>query len=66
MLRSGHRINPSEETVAALAWFFTVKPDYFYDPVYRDAVDRDFEVLTVSFRRRVHEFRSALHLTPLK
>lgn len=45
-LRSGHRTNPSEETVAALARFFKVRADYFYDPVYQDAVDRDLEMLT--------------------
>ncbi|MCZ4277752.1 helix-turn-helix domain-containing protein [Rhodococcoides yunnanense] len=45
-LRSGNRINPSEETVAALARFFGVTPDYFYDPVYQNAVDSDLATLT--------------------
>jgi transcriptional regulator with XRE-family HTH domain len=45
-LRSGHRTNPSNETVAALARFFKVKPDYFFDPVYEASVDRDLEVLS--------------------
>jgi len=45
-LRSGHRTNPSNETVAALARFFKVKPDYFFDPVYEATVDRDLEVLS--------------------
>lgn len=44
-LRSGHRTNPSNETVAALARFFKVKPDYFFDPMYEARVDRDLEVL---------------------
>lgn len=44
-LRSGHRTNPSNETVTALARFFKVKPDYFFDRVYEAKVDRDLEVL---------------------
>ncbi|MEV6661078.1 helix-turn-helix transcriptional regulator [Nocardia fluminea] len=29
-LRSGHRDNPSPKTVAALAEYFQVRPDYFF------------------------------------
>lgn len=44
-LRSGRRTNPSECTVAALARFFKVKPDYFYDDIYAGKVDQDMELL---------------------
>nr|WP_296765433.1 helix-turn-helix domain-containing protein [Rhodococcus sp. (in: high G+C Gram-positive bacteria)] len=44
-LRSGHRTNPSSDTVAALARFFKVKPDYFFDHVYEAKVNRDLEIL---------------------
>ncbi len=38
-LRSGQRTNPSDETVAALAKFFKVKPDYFFNDIYAAAAD---------------------------
>ncbi|KZF00072.1 secretion protein EspR, partial [Rhodococcus sp. EPR-279] len=45
-LRSGQRANPSADTVAALAAFFKVKPDYFFDNIYATKVDHDLELLT--------------------
>lgn len=45
-LRSGQRTNPSDETVAALARFFKVKPDYFFNDIYAAKVDHDLELLT--------------------
>ncbi|MFI8569323.1 helix-turn-helix domain-containing protein [Rhodococcus sp. NPDC078407] len=45
-LRSGQRTNPSTDTVTALAAFFKVKPDYFFDDIYADKVDHDLELLT--------------------
>jgi transcriptional regulator with XRE-family HTH domain len=45
-LRSGQRNNPSADTVAALATFFKVKPDYFFDDIYAAKVDHDLELLT--------------------
>ncbi|GAA4642571.1 helix-turn-helix domain-containing protein [Gordonia humi] len=45
-LRNGHRTNPSHETVTALARFFKVKPDYFYDDVYAAKIDHDLELLS--------------------
>lgn len=44
-LRSGRRRNPSDETVAALARFFKVKPDYFFNDAYARKVDHDLELL---------------------
>lgn len=45
-LRSGQRTNPSEETVAALARFFKVKPDYFFDDIYAAQIDTDLDLVT--------------------
>ncbi|MGB3304169.1 helix-turn-helix domain-containing protein [Gordonia sp. (in: high G+C Gram-positive bacteria)] len=45
-LRNGHRTNPSPDTIAALARFFKVKPDYFYDDVYAARIDHDLELLS--------------------
>ncbi|GEE00091.1 secretion protein EspR [Gordonia spumicola] len=45
-LRNGHRTNPSHEVVVALAKFFKVQPDYFYDDVYAAKIDHDLEVLS--------------------
>ncbi|CAM4152097.1 HTH cro/C1-type domain-containing protein [Nocardia ninae] len=42
-LRSGVRTHPSDETVAALAKFFKVRPDYFYNDAYAAKIDRDLE-----------------------
>lgn len=44
-LRSGQKTNPSANTVAALARFFRVRTDYFYDDGYADAIDRDLEMI---------------------
>ncbi|MEV6278471.1 helix-turn-helix domain-containing protein [Nocardia sp. NPDC051832] len=44
-LRSGRRSNPSEETVAALARFFKVKPDYFFNTAYAAKIDHDMTLL---------------------
>lgn len=38
-LRSGGRTNPSTETIAALAKFFRVKPQYFTDDAYFHKLD---------------------------
>ncbi|MFC4128460.1 helix-turn-helix domain-containing protein [Nocardia rhizosphaerae] len=40
-LRSGHRANPSPRTVAALAAYFHVEPDYFFVDVEVDGVAAD-------------------------
>lgn len=45
-LRNGHRTNPSQDTINALARFFKVKPDYFYDDVYAARIDHDLELLS--------------------
>lgn len=45
-LRSGQRTNPSNDTVTALATFFKVKPDYFFDDIYASDIDHDLELLT--------------------
>ncbi|TSE00383.1 helix-turn-helix domain-containing protein [Skermania sp. ID1734] len=45
-LRSGQRTNPSKETVHALARFFKVKPDYFFDDIYANRIERDLTLLT--------------------
>lgn len=45
-LRSGQRTNPSDETVAALAKFFKVNPDYFFNDIYAAKVDQDLELLS--------------------
>ncbi|BCK56699.1 helix-turn-helix domain-containing protein [Nocardia wallacei] len=45
-LRSGQRTNPSAETIAALAKFFKVEPQYFTDDVYAARVDHDLELLS--------------------
>ncbi|CRK50369.1 Nucleoid-associated protein EspR [Rhodococcus sp. RD6.2] len=45
-LRNGQRTNPSPETVAALAQFFKVKSDYFFDDIYAARIDHDLELLS--------------------
>lgn len=45
-LRSGQRTNPSDDTVAALARFFKVKPDYFFNDIYAAEIDNDLELVT--------------------
>ena len=45
-LRSGVRTNPSDETVAALAKFFKVKSDYFFNDIYAAKIDLDLELLS--------------------
>ncbi len=44
-LRSGQRSNPSDETVAAFAKFFKVKPAYFFNDIYASKIDHDLELL---------------------
>ncbi|EOM77609.1 helix-turn-helix domain-containing protein [Rhodococcus rhodnii] len=44
-LRSGQRTNPSDETVAAFARFFKVKPEYFFNDIYAAKVDNDLDLL---------------------
>ncbi|MEC3918310.1 helix-turn-helix domain-containing protein [Nocardia sp. CDC160] len=45
-LRSGRRTNPSDATVAALARFFKVKPDYFFNDSYAAKIDHDLVLLS--------------------
>jgi transcriptional regulator with XRE-family HTH domain len=45
-LRSGQRTNPSDDTVAALARFFKVKSDYFFNDIYATKVEHDLELIT--------------------
>jgi transcriptional regulator with XRE-family HTH domain len=40
-LRSGNRTNPSSATMAALANFFRIKPEYFTDDDYYEKLDRE-------------------------
>ncbi|EHI14199.1 helix-turn-helix domain-containing protein [Mycolicibacterium thermoresistibile] len=40
-LRSGNRTNPSQATMAALASFFRIKPDYFTDDEYFEKLDKE-------------------------
>lgn len=44
-LRSGEQTDPSTEMVVALAKFFKVKPDYFFDDRYAAKVDSDLKLL---------------------
>lgn len=44
-LRSGQKTNPSAATAAALARFFRVRTDYFFDDDYAAAIDRDLEMI---------------------
>lgn len=45
-LRSGNRTNPSTATMAALANFFRIKPDYFTDDTYYEKLDAELSWLT--------------------
>lgn len=40
-LRSGNRTNPSTATMAALANFFRIKPDFFTDDEYYEKLDAE-------------------------
>ena len=40
-LRSGNRTNPSTATMAALANYFRIKPEYFTDDNYYEKMDRE-------------------------
>lgn len=40
-LRSGNRTNPSATTMAALANFFRIKPEYFTDDAYYAKLDQE-------------------------
>lgn len=44
-LRNGQKTNPSGAAVAAIARFFRVRTDYFFDNDYADALDKDLENL---------------------
>ncbi|MEV0248076.1 transcriptional regulator [Nocardia sp. NPDC050712] len=44
-LRGGRRSKPSADTVAALAKFFKVKPEYFTDDIYAARIDHDLALL---------------------
>ena len=44
-LRSGNRTNPSSTTMAALANFFRIKPEYFTDDEYYEKLDRELTFL---------------------
>ncbi|WP_067538049.1 helix-turn-helix transcriptional regulator [Nocardia crassostreae] len=45
-LRSGQRTDVSDQTVAALAKFFRVRPDYFFSDRYAAKIDNDLRLLT--------------------
>lgn len=45
-LRSGQRTNPSDETVSALAKFFKVKSDFFFNDIYAAKIEHDLELLS--------------------
>lgn len=44
-LRSGQKDNPSSRTIEALARFFKVRPDFFFDTEYARHMDQDLETL---------------------
>lgn len=44
-LRSGNRTNPSGTTMAALANFFRIKPDFFTDDSYYAKLDQELTLL---------------------
>ncbi|MDA4085400.1 secretion protein EspR [Mycolicibacterium hassiacum DSM 44199] len=44
-LRSGNRTNPSAATMAALANFFRIKPEYFTDDEYFEKLDKELTYL---------------------
>lgn len=44
-LRSGNRTNPSTATMAALANFFRIKPEYFTDDIYYEKLDAELSWL---------------------
>ncbi len=44
-LRSGNRTNPSTATMAALANFFRIKPEYFTDDGYYEKIDAELSWL---------------------
>jgi transcriptional regulator with XRE-family HTH domain len=44
-LRSGNRTNPSATTIAALAGFFRIKPEYFTDDGYYQMLDKELTAL---------------------
>ena len=44
-LRSGNRTNPSAATMAGLANFFRIKPDYFTDDGYYEKLDKELSWL---------------------
>jgi len=45
LLRNGQKANPSMATIEALARFFMVRPDYFFDTEYAAKMDEDLETL---------------------
>ena len=45
-LRSGNRTNPSTATIAALANFFRIKPEYFTDDRYYEKLDAELALLS--------------------
>ena len=51
-LRSGNRTTPSAATMAALANFFRIKPDYFTDDEYFEKLDRELTWLAQMRARR--------------
>lgn len=46
-LRAGQKANPAASTVAAIARFFRVSTDYFFDDELADRVNRDIDYLAV-------------------
>jgi transcriptional regulator with XRE-family HTH domain len=44
-LRSGQKDNPSSRAIDALARFFKVRPDFFFDTEYARQMERDLETL---------------------
>jgi transcriptional regulator with XRE-family HTH domain len=52
-LRSGNRTNPSAATMAALANFFRIKPDFFTDDEYYRKLDQELTWLADMRNERV-------------
>jgi len=64
-LRNGQKTNPSAATVAALARFFKVKPDFFYDDEYAEQMERDLAMLAKLRDSGVHSIAArAFDLSP--
>jgi transcriptional regulator with XRE-family HTH domain len=64
-LRSGNRTNPSAATMAALANFFRIKPDYFTDDEYYEKLNKELTWMAAVRHDGVRKIAlAALELSP--